>query len=110
VTAVLFRCRTLAPDASVRSDKHRVTQLTNYLNTLNNSVFAYFWRKQLYRYTSSCLRVQLFTCVGALLNPMLFLNLGGVIRQRVQYLVQVTGSLIQPFDCVPEFVGGDFTR
>ena len=44
------------------------------------------------------------------LTSVLLLDLGGVIRQGIQDLVQVTGGFVQPFDRVPEFVGSDLAR
>ena len=43
----------------------------------------------------------------ALLHPVLFLNFGHILSQRIQNLMEVTRRFRQPFDSVPEFVRAD---
>jgi len=41
---------------------------------------------------------------------MLLLNLGRVIGQRIQYLMEVTGGFVQPVHCILEFIHTHFIR
>ena len=66
----------------------------------------------LHVYLSTCVRLlnRIHFRLGrsVLLNPVLLLNFGGVVRQRVQDLVQVAGGFIQPVDRILKFLCANF--
>ena len=93
--------------AGVHPDKHRSTRPTGHFATLNNSVFMdKVSGIQVHQFVFT---VCLFTCVHSSLDPVLLLDLGGVIGQCIQNLMEVACGLIQPFDRIPEFIRADFT-